>query len=334
MTEKLSLAQMRAKLIEQETNKGKKFENTSDNASYPFWNIPDNSTAHVRFLPDGNPDNGWFHVSKKTINLPFPGVLGASIEKPLKVSITCPETFNKKCPIQEEIKSLNWWNGTDAEKALARTYYRKVSYIYQGFVCNSVLKEENVPENPIRRFVLNQSLHDKIIAAIKDPDMEDVLPTDYDNGLDFRIVKTKQGQYANYDNSSFSRKPRSLNQTEREAIEQYGLFDLSKFLSKEPDSTYLTLMMELFEASINGELFDQEKFKIFRPYGLNNNGGNTASQPKVYTPKVVETSSDEYETEESYSAPVAKVAPVVEEAKKPTKDVRDVLAKLRANKQN
>ena len=53
-----TLAEIRAKLQEQEV---KRSPNSSggDNAIYPFWNIPEGTTATLRFLSDKDPNNTW-----------------------------------------------------------------------------------------------------------------------------------------------------------------------------------------------------------------------------------------------------------------------------------
>ena len=54
-----TLAEIRAKLQEQE-NRGGGSNTGGDNAIFPFWNIPENSTSVLRFLPDGDSSNTYF----------------------------------------------------------------------------------------------------------------------------------------------------------------------------------------------------------------------------------------------------------------------------------
>ena len=68
-----TLAEIRAKLLEQETRRGPG-TSTGDNAIYTFWNIPENTTATLRFLPDGDTDNTFFWRERQMIRLAFPGV--------------------------------------------------------------------------------------------------------------------------------------------------------------------------------------------------------------------------------------------------------------------
>lgn len=337
----LSLAQMRAKLQEQETSKTK-YEKGGDKASYAFWDIPDNSTATVRFLPDGNSENGWFWVERMIIKMPFPGTKGGDTNKQVMITVPCMEMYSKSCPVMEEIKSLGWWKGTPEEQALARTYYKKRSYLYQGFVVTSPIKEENLPENTIRRFVINKSIHDKIKASLMDADIE-YSPIDYENGLDFKIIKTKKGQYANYDTSTFSRKTRTLSEDELQAIETHGLFDLRTFLPKEPDEKTQKLIMEMFEASINNELFDGEKFKAFKPFSSNTTAATTddvetdvETTVETITPKTTVTvKKAETVVQETVEPTVNKLKSTGAEentTSAPKKSPQDVLALLRAKK--
>ncbi len=337
---KLTLAEMRAKLQEVEDRKSNKSSPTGDKAAYQFWNIPDNATATLRFLPDGNDDNSYFWVEKLSIKLPFSGVKGGDVSKPISITVPCMEQYGKSCPIQEEIKE--WWKDESMVED-ARTYYKKRAYLYQGFVVTNPIKEEDLPENPIRRFVINKSIHDKIKAALMDTEIED-MPTDFDNGLDFRLIKTRKGQYANYDTSSFARKARPLTEDELAAVEKYSLFDLKTFLPAEPDEKRLKKIFEMFEASVNNELFDPEKFSEFKPFGLNVGNSNASSssddtdeqETSVRTTSAVAKAPVREETEEVEEEIAPKKIPAkaadASVSDQPKKSPQDVLAMLRQRK--
>ena len=55
-----SLAEIRAKLKEQEAGNNNRSSGGGDNSIYPFWNIKEGESATLRFLPDGNADNTFF----------------------------------------------------------------------------------------------------------------------------------------------------------------------------------------------------------------------------------------------------------------------------------
>ena len=59
------LAEIRAKLKEQEAGQGGNRGPQGPNPIYPFWNMTEGSSATLRFLPDGNPDNTFFWAKYK-----------------------------------------------------------------------------------------------------------------------------------------------------------------------------------------------------------------------------------------------------------------------------
>ena len=81
-----SLAEIRAKLQAQE-NKSSGNTGGGDNGIYAHWNIPEGTTARVRFLPDANPKNTFFWVERLMIKLPFAGVKGQVDSKPTFVQV-------------------------------------------------------------------------------------------------------------------------------------------------------------------------------------------------------------------------------------------------------
>lgn len=238
---------------------------TNDHASFPFWNLQENTNATFRFLPDGDANNVFFWAERTMIKLPFAGNV--------IVQVPCMHMFGESCAILDATRE--WWKDP-AKTDLARAYYKKRSYIFQGFVVTSPIIEDIVPENPIRRFVINPSIFKLIKDSLMNPEFED-MPTDYDNGRDFRLTKTKKGTYADYTTSHWSFKTRALSATERDAITANGLFNLKEFLGAKPDAEQLLAIKAMFEASLAGEPFDQDKYgKWFRPSGANFAPTNTS----------------------------------------------------------
>ena len=260
-----SLAEIRAKLAQQETRSSGSNGGGRDNAIYPHWDIPEGSTSRIRFLPDGDEKNDFFWVERAMIRLPFSGVKGQMGSKPVVVQVPCMEMYNETCPILTEVRT--WFKDKSLEE-MGRKYWKKRSYIFQGFVRENPLAEDNVPENPIRRFVISPSIYPLIIAALKDPDIEEI-PTDYDRGLDFSITKTSKGQYADYATSKWARKESALIQSERAAIDAFGLFDLKSFLPKKPGDAELKVIKEMFESSVDGATYDEARWgQYYKPTGL------------------------------------------------------------------
>ena len=258
-----SLAEIRAKLKQQETRGSG--AGPGDNAVFTHWNIPDGSTTVVRFLPDGNTDNTFFWQERAMIKLPFTGVKGDMNSKPMLVQVPCVEMWGDTCPVLSEVRE--WFKDPTLED-MGRKYWKKRSYIFQGFVNENPLTEDSNPENPIRRFMISPSIFGLIKDVLMDPEINE-LPTDYERGLDFRITKTTKGQYADYSTSKWARNESALTEEQKAAIETHGLFDLSDFMPKRPGDVELEVIKQMFEASVDGEAYDLERWgQYYRPYGL------------------------------------------------------------------
>jgi hypothetical protein len=237
--------------------------------------------------------------------LPFAGVKGESESKPVTVQVPCVEMYGDTCPILAEVRG---WFKDPALEDMGRKYWKKRSYIFQGFVVEDGLGEaaSDIPENPIRRFIIGPQIFQSIRAALVDPELED-LPTDFVHGLDYRMKKTSKGGYADYSTSSWARRERPLNDLENAAIKQHGLFNLSDFLPKKPGEVELKVMKEMFEASVDGEPYDMERWgQYFKPAGMSQNTGDPKATPKA-TP--APAASDDDAPFDVDPAPVAKSTP-------------------------
>ncbi len=273
-----TLADIRAKLQAQSSKPSGEGQ-IGDNAIYPHWNIPENSEAVLRFLPDGDSNNTFFWTERAMIKLPFNSVKGDATSGPVQVQIPCMEMYGDACPILAEVRQ--WFKDKSLED-LGRKYWKKRSYIFQGFVTASPLQEDAQPENPIRRFIIGPQIFNIIKSALMDPEMED-LPTDYTRGVDFRINKTTKGGYADYSTSKWSRKTTPLSEEQNKAIETHGLHNLGDFLPKKPGEVEIKVMEEMFRASVDGEPYDADKYsQYFRPAGLKApmTGSGTTAQPQ------------------------------------------------------
>lgn len=270
-----TLAEIRQKLKAAENGYSTTNKFGSDNSVYPFWNIPEGKEAVFRFLPDGDTTNTFFWVERAMIKLPFSGIKGDSETTPITVQVPCVEMYQDGsiCPILSEVRQ--WYKGKDPElEELAKVYWKKRSYIFQGFVTEDGLDEKDAPENPIRRFVIGPQIYALIKAAIEDPELDE-LPTDYVNGLDFRLKKGSKGKYADYSSSNWSRRNRPLSTSELTMLDNYPLSKLVDFLPKKPTDVELNIMKEMFEASVDGEPYDAEKWgQYYRPAGMSQETGD------------------------------------------------------------
>ena len=343
----MTLSEIRAKLQSTEGRKsGESSSGGSDNAIYAHWNIPENTTARVRFLPDGNNANSFFWVERAMIKLPFAGVKGQADSKPIVVQVPCVEMYGsgENCPILAEVRT--WFKDPNLEE-MGRKYWKKRSYLFQGFVRENPMGDDKTPANPIRRFVISPQIFNLIKNALMDPEMEN-LPTDYTGGLDFNVKKTSKGGYADYNTSTWARKETALNADEAAAIEQFGLYNLNDFLPKKPSDVELKVIKEMFEASVDGQPYDADRWAAYyKPYGLDVKSGPTpavdesTSAPAVKAPGYVVPTSGAtasavpFDIEEDEApAPTAPVATPTAPAKPSSQKAEDILAMIRNRKQS
>jgi hypothetical protein len=294
-----SLADIRARIAAQEKKQQSASSGPSDNSIYPHWNMDEGTTATVRFLPDANSNNTFFWVERQIIKLPFNGVKGDTNVKQIQVQVPCMEMYGDACPILAEVRP---WYKDESLKEMANKYWKKRSYLFQGFVRQNPLGDDKTPANPIRRFIISPQIFAIIKSSLMDPEMEE-LPTDFMRGLDFNVKKTSKGGYADYSTSNWARKESALTEAEQSAIESHGLFNLADFLPKKPTEAELRIIKEMFEASVDGQPYDNERWgQYYRPYGLDAPAGATAAQQSATT-----------ETSAPAKAPVAESAPFDED---------------------
>jgi hypothetical protein len=214
---------------------------------------------------------------------------------------------------------------------MGHKYWKKRSYIFQGFVAEDGLgeKSDEQPENPIRRFIIGPQIFTSIRAALVDPELED-LPTDFVHGLDYRMKKGSKGGYADYSTSTWSRRERPLNDQEQAAIKEHGLFNLNDFLPKKPTDVELKVMKEMFEASVDGEPYDMERWgQYFKPAGMSQNTGDPQKQstPKASAP--VADDADDEPAPAVKSAPAPSTAAKAEATGSGDSRAQDILAMIR-----
>lgn len=345
-----TLDEIRKKLQAMDTrNGGQQGGYSNDKTTYAHWNIPEGSQATIRFLPDGNEDNTFFWVERQVIKLPFPGIKGHDENKPVMVQVPCIEMWDGKntCPILNEVRPM--WKDKSLEDT-ARKYWVKKTYFAQGLVKQDPMGEQDAPANPVRKFIIGPQIFKIIQAALMDPDMENN-PVDYINGTDFVVAKTSKGGFSDYGTSKWARKESSLTPDQLEAIETNGLVDLSTYLPKRPTDEQMAAMFEMFQASLDGELYDPVRWsKYYKPAGFDSapsddsDGGEgmrskpsysrpapvasrPAPAPKAVTPAASDDNDDDNDI--PTSAPVKEL---VGETTAPAKSPQEILAMLRNRK--
>jgi hypothetical protein len=240
------------------------------------------------------------------------------------------EMYGDSCPVLAEVRP---WYKDETLKEMANKYWKKRSYLFQGFVKQNPLGDDKTPANPIRRFVISPQIFTIIKSSLMDPEMEE-LPTDYLRGLDFNIKKTSKGGYADYSTSNWARKESALTEAEASAIESHSLFNLADFLPKKPGEAELRVIKEMFEASVDGQPYDVERWgAYYRPYGVEAPAGATAEKRPATietsapaTAPVAESSSTPWDEPETASTPVVVPAQSATSSDK----AQDILAMIRA----
>lgn len=341
-----TLDEIRKKLQAMDTRKGGSTGFSNDKLTYPHWNIPEGTQCTLRLLPDGNEDNTFFWVERQLIKLPFPGIKGHDENKQVIVQVPCIEMWDGKntCPILNEVRPM--WKDKSLEDT-ARKYWVKKTYYAQGFVKQDGLAEQDAPENPIRKFIIGPQIFKIFQAALMDPDMENS-PVDYINGTDFIVAKTSKGGFADYGTSKWARKESSLTPEQLEAIDKFGLVDLSEYLPKRPTTEQIDAMFEMFQASLDGELYDPARWaKFYKPFGFDSAPGDdgdggegvrskpTYSRPATAPAAKPVVAHDDAGLEEDLKAAEAPVTDLVGTSTAPAgKNPQDILAMLRnRNKQ-
>lgn len=340
-----TLDEIRKKLQALDTRKGSAGSPSNDKLTYAHWNIAEGTQSILRLLPDGDEDNTFFWTERQLIKLPFPGIKGHDENKPVIVQVPCIEMWDGKmsCPILNEVRPM--WKDKSLEDT-ARKYWVKKTYYAQGFVKQDGMNEQDPPANPIRKFIIGPQIFKIIQAALMDPDMENN-PVDFINGTDFIVAKTSKGGYSDYGTSKWARKESSLTDDQLAAIAEHGLVKLSDYLPKRPTPEQLNAMFEMFQASLDGELYDPAQWsKYYKPYGFDSAPGDdgdggegkratrptytsnaAASSAPVARPVTVVSEDDVAQAEDSFKAPVKEL--VGETSAPAGKSPQEILAMLR-----
>lgn len=193
---------------------------------FPFWKAAVDTTSVVRFLPDADTDNPLgFLVEKHEHELIINGK---------KKKVPCLEQFGEPCPICE----LSRQYYSEENKPMGLKYYRKKSYVGQVLVLETPLEHDQT--QLVKLIEIGPKIFKRIQAAYKNDDFDGADPDDLKNGFNFRISKTKNGQYPSYDDSSFVRKSTPIAD---DIIEQLNLYKLSDYIGKKPARDYVEALL-------------------------------------------------------------------------------------------
>jgi hypothetical protein len=196
--------------------------------------MAEDQTAIVRFLPDLDEDNplGFLvehHVHELNIN-------------GQRTTVPCAKMYGESCPICD--LSRKYYD--EKNEDLGKKYYRKLSYIGQVLVIESPIEHD--AEQLVKLIDFGPKIFKLIQAAFQSGDLE-VEPYSLIGGYNFRIKKTKSGQYADYGTSSFA--PKQTN-VDEDIINRLELMDLKEQRRKHIPRAELEAMLnaDLTGASI------------------------------------------------------------------------------------
>jgi hypothetical protein len=192
---------------------------------YPFWKMPDDSVAVVRFLPDLDEENSLGFLVE---NLQHELIINGERKK-----VPCLAMHGEHCPICE--LSRKYYDEKNDE--MGKKYYRKKSYVGQVIVVESPIDHD---QNMLVKLIeFGPKIFKQIQSAFQSGDLEDA-PFELKGGYNFRIKKTKSGQYADYGTSSFAPKQTDLDD---ELIGALELHNLKDFRTKYVDRATLEAML-------------------------------------------------------------------------------------------
>lgn len=176
-----------------------------------FYQIKD-GTNTVRILPP-KAEGKEFYAETKIHRIPM--------ENGQTKNVHCRKVHGENCPLCDLYYAL-WKTGKKEDEALARVIKPRERYYL------NILDRET---SDVKILSIGQILYKKIVAAMIDPDFGDI--TDPEKGYDFKIVKTMEGQWPKYDQSSPRPKPSVLGTKAEVAKIMDTLHDIHALVKKE-----------------------------------------------------------------------------------------------------
>jgi len=283
------------------------------NNYYPFWLMKNGEKALIRFLPDKDENNiRGFLVEKVFHNLTINGQ---------KKNVPCLSMYGEDCPIckvsQDYYKHKDEVNG--------KKYWRKRQYIAQALVVEDPLEADKDSgenhEGKVRFVSLGYQLYNIIKEAFSGDELKSV-PYNFEDGYDFVIKKSEQGQYSTYVvGSKFKNDPRSLSTGELAVVEE-GMIELTTLLPKNPGEEKV---QALLNADLNGESVEDASEDDETP-------APAKAEKKPAAPVAKAAKADTNETPAKPKKPAVKDEDAEEANAEATTDVDAMLAAIRARR--
>lgn len=225
---------------------------------YPFWQMAVGDTARVRILPDKNEDNPFMFYSDR-------------LEHKISINgedkrIPCRQMHGEDCPICD--LSRKYYKEEGKESKNGKYYYRNKTSLVRLLVIDDPLPPNKDTGETYEGKVLNSQFGYQLMEKIKEQISSEELGdfTDFNDGYDFIIKKTPQGQYGTYTvGSGFARKPTAIDEDVQSSIE---LIDLETLLPK--DLGY-EKVHNMLSAHLSGEDYEDDapKKEVAKPAKAN-----------------------------------------------------------------
>lgn len=181
---------------------------------FPFWKAEMDTVSTIRFLPDLDENNPMgFLVENLTHDLFINGK---------KETVACLKMFDEDCPICKLSQKYYDEKSPEHDEKLGKKYYRKKSYIGQAIVIETPIEHDH--DQLVKLIEFGPAIFKQIQAAFRSGDLEES-PFELLGGYNFRIKKTKSGEYASYTTSSFAPKQTDVDDAVIARLELFNLAD-------------------------------------------------------------------------------------------------------------
>lgn len=225
---KKSLADLASAFASKTSNEGS--GNQTWKLFFNFWKAPVDSVSVIRFLPDADAENPMGFLVE---NLAHELVINGKREK-----VPCLKMYGEDCPICALSQKYYDEKDPDHNEQLGKKYYRKKSYIGQALVLETPI-EQHENDELVKLIEFGPKIFKQIQASFQSGDLEEP-PYELKGGYNFRIKKTKSGEYADYGTSSFA--PKQSNVAD-DVIESMNLYTLSEYRTPRVSREVLEAML-------------------------------------------------------------------------------------------
>lgn len=322
---------LKAQLAEEKAKKAKKENNNNGGYNsdiYPFWTMEIGEEARVRIMPDLNEENPFMFYTDR-------------LEHKISINgedkrIPCRAMHGEECPICDLSRKYYKEEGNGSKNG--KYYYRNKTSLVRVLVVKDPLPANKDTGETYEGKVLNTQFGYQLMEKIKEQISSDDLGdfTDFEDGFDFIIKKTAQGDYGTYAvGSGFARKPTPIDLDLRESIE---LIDLATLL---PKDIGFEKVHNMLQAHLSGEEYEDEDAPKpaakGKPSAKAEEEATPARRPAAAkpAPKPVVEAEDAEEDEEEATPPRRQkpaAKPVAEDADAEEGDDDDIFERLRARR--